>query len=303
MQLATNEAPSHFRSSAARPGGLSLFVTAMREIASRRRLIRYLVRAEVKRQGTDTLLGNLWWLLDPLISMLIYVVVMTFIFQRATVDFPLFLLSAMIPFKWLTGTITSATKSITGKESLIKQIQFPKIVLPLEAIGAEMVNFIAGLGLLAVLLILVYPAHASLELLWLPVLIAIQLIFVSSLAIALAAITVFYRDVGNLMGHVTRLIFYVAPILWSFDDVAGRGSALEKGLGHTGFVILRNNPVSVLLESYRHVIYGVSTGSGYTPPTSPELMQLAALTVFSLVLLFGAVVMFKRVEPAFAKVL
>ena len=303
MQLATNEAPSHFRSSAARPGGLSLFVTAMREIASRRRLIRYLVRAEIKSQGTDTVLGNLWWLLDPLISMLVYVVVMTFIFQKATVDFPLFLLGGHDPVQVVHRHGHQRDQSITGKESLIKQIQFPKIVIPLEAVGAEFVNFVAGLGLLALLLILAYPAHASLQLLWLPLIIAVQFLFTLGVAIALAAITVFYRDVGNLIGHVMRLVFYLAPILWSFDDVAGRGSALEQGLGPTGFKILKENPISVLLESYRHVVYGVSTGKGYNPATSPELMQLGLLAVFSVFLLIGAVIMFKRVEPAFAKVL
>src|SRR4051812_31684392 len=60
MQLAANDAPTHFRSSAARPGGISLIVTAFREAWSRRRLIRYLVRADIKRLGTDTLIGNLW---------------------------------------------------------------------------------------------------------------------------------------------------------------------------------------------------------------------------------------------------
>src|SRR3954453_16535287 len=164
MQLAANDAPTHFRSSAARPGGISLIVTAFREAWSRRRLIRYLVRADIKRLGTDTLIGNLWWLLDPLFSMLIYVVVMTFIFQRAVPDFPLFLLSAMIPFKWFTGIVTEGSKSVTRQEQLIKQIQFPKVVLPVATAGSELVQFFAGIALLVVLLVLAYSPHLSLML-------------------------------------------------------------------------------------------------------------------------------------------
>lgn len=303
MQLATSEAPSHFRSSATRLGSSTLIVTAIKEILSRRRLIRYLVRAEIKRLGTDTLLGNVWWLLDPLISMLIYVVVMTFIFQRATADFPLFLLAAMIPFKWFVGIVQSATGAVTGREALIKQIQFPKIVLPLTSCGAEILNFAAGVALLVIMLVLVYPAHASLQLLWVPLIAGVQFVMSLGMAIGLSAITVFYRDIGNLVGHITRLLFYLAPILWSFDDVAGRGGQLEKALGHTGFAILKYNPLSILLESYRHVIYGVSTKDGWTPAIPPDLVLLGGILVLSSLVCVGAVVLFKRVEPAFAKVL
>ena len=125
---------------------MDLITTAIHEMVSRRRLIRYLVRAEIKKQGTDTVLGNIWWILDPLLSMLVYVVVMTFIFPRKTPDFPLFLLAAMIPFKWFTSTISASVTSVTAQGPLIKQIQFPKIVLPLTINGAELVNL--GFGLI-----------------------------------------------------------------------------------------------------------------------------------------------------------
>lgn len=303
MQLASNDAPSHFRSSAVRPGAFSLVVTAIQETLSRRRLIRYLVRSEIKRQGTDTLLGNVWWLLDPLLSMLIYVLVMTFIFQRSTADFALFLLAAMIPFKALTGTIEGSTKAIVGKESLIKQIQFPKIVLPITIVTAEVVNFAAGAVLLAVLLVAIYPAHLSTELIWVPVIAAVQFVFTLGIAIALSALTVFYRDIGILVGHVSRLLFYIAPILWSFDDVAGRGAQLDRALGRTAFDVLKYNPISLLLESYRRAIYGVPNGSGWGPPVAPDLIMLGYIVAFSLILVVAATVLFKRLEPAFAKVL
>ena len=95
---AVNEAPAAFRSSNDRPGPLALIRSAITDVWSRRRLIVYMVRADAKKRGANTVLGNVWWVLDPLITMLIYVLVMTIIFQRATPDFPLFLLSAMVPF-------------------------------------------------------------------------------------------------------------------------------------------------------------------------------------------------------------
>ena len=73
----------------------------IREVLSRRRLIAYLVRADLRKTGADTLLGNLWWFIDPLLQMLVYVIFVGIILQRgASPDYPLFVLCAILPWKW-----------------------------------------------------------------------------------------------------------------------------------------------------------------------------------------------------------
>ena len=96
---ATSEAPAAFRHSAARPGPLALIREGIDEILSRRRLVRYLVQADLRKKGADTLLGNVWWVLDPLLQMVVYVVFVAIILQASTPDYPLFILSAQILFK------------------------------------------------------------------------------------------------------------------------------------------------------------------------------------------------------------
>jgi len=78
----TREAPISYHSSAKRPGALGLVSQAIREIRSRRRLIRYLVLADLKKKGADTVLGNVWWVLDPLLQMLVYVLLVSVIFNK-----------------------------------------------------------------------------------------------------------------------------------------------------------------------------------------------------------------------------
>jgi len=304
MQI-TNDVPASFVSSAARPSAVSLIGTAIRETISRRRLIRYLVRAQIKKQGTDTVLGNVWWLLDPLLSMMIYVIVMTFIFQRKTPDFPLFLLAAMIPFKWFTTAVSLSTTSVTTQGQLIKQIQFPKIVLPITTNGAELVNLGFGFVVLFAALLLFYPAHASAAIAWVPLIVAVQFVFTLGLSLMVASVTVFYRDVGILISHVMRLLFYLSPILWSFDDLAGRGGQLEAAVGKVGFQFLRYNPVSILMEAYRHAIYGVVNpdGATWSPAVGPNMELLGVTLLSSLLMCAVGILVFKRLEPAFAKVL
>jgi lipopolysaccharide transport system permease protein/teichoic acid transport system permease protein len=317
-----NEAPAAFRSSADRPGPVALIRNAITDVWSRRRLIGYMVRADIKKRGVDTVLGNVWWVLDPLITMLIYVLVMTVIFQRSTPDFPLFLLSAMVPFKWFTATVGNSTHAVTGREGLIKQIMFPKIILPVTGSIAQVVSFLFGMLVLAFVLVVAYTPHLTAQIVWVPLIAAVQFVFVLGITFIVAAITVFYRDVGIVIGHFMRLLFWVSPILWSFSAVAGRGQSLaqafdgvDQALGlptGTLFGVLRYNPVSLLLESYRKVIYGdlgtVETADGapelvWTSATAPDFTVLALILVSGLVILVIGTIIFKRLEPAFAKIL
>ena len=71
----------------------------------RRRLIRYLVQADIHKKGADTLLGNLWWVLDPLLQMVVYVVLVSVIFDRAVPDYPLFIFAAILPWKWFQSSV------------------------------------------------------------------------------------------------------------------------------------------------------------------------------------------------------
>jgi ABC-type polysaccharide/polyol phosphate export permease len=153
---ARSEAPASFRSSSVRPGALGLVQAGIREVLSRRRLIAYLVRADLKKKGADTLLGNVWWVIDPLIQMLIYSVLVTLIFDKKIEDYGLFVFCAILPWKWFESTVKDGVISVTGQERLIKQIYFPKLVLPVAAAAAGIVNFGFGLIPLFALNIVLY---------------------------------------------------------------------------------------------------------------------------------------------------
>ena len=85
---ATADAPAHFRRGAARPGPIGLLREAVVEVTQRRRLIRYLVQADVRKKGADTFLGNLWWVIDPLLQMAVYVVLVSVVFERGDAGLP-----------------------------------------------------------------------------------------------------------------------------------------------------------------------------------------------------------------------
>ena len=286
---ARSEAPASFRSSSVRPGALELIQIGARDVLSRRRLIAYLVRADLKKRGSDTLLGNVWWVLDPLLQMLVYVVLVGVILQRGGPDFPLFILCAVLPWKWFQATVGEGLSSVVGMERLIKQINFPKLVLPVSAVMAGVVSFAFGLVPLFVITLLVYPHHATPWMLLIPVVAFVQLLFSLAVATTLSAVNVFYRDVGNLARHLLRFWFYLSPALYGMDLVAKM--AEKYPAVNTWFAI---NPWTTLFNGYRDLVY---------EGRPPDWTGLLVLGLVSLLFLALATWLFKRVEPMFAKVL
>jgi lipopolysaccharide transport system permease protein len=292
---ATSEAPAAFRHAAARPGPLALLGEAIEDIRSRRRLVRYLVQADIRKKGADTFLGNLWWVMDPLLQMGVYVVFVSLILDVKTPDYPLFILAAILPWKWFTSSVTDASQSVTSQGSLIRQIQFPKLVLPVAATTAAVVGFIFGLIPLGAIMLL-YPHRLSAFVLFIPVIGVVQYVFSLGLAFIVGAVNVFFRDLGNVLRHALRLWFYLSPGLYSLSVLDASNTfqtyPILKVLAHA-------NPIAVLFEAYRAVLYGTPEGS----PHPPDMAALLALLIASLVLLAIGTIVFKRLEPSYAKVL
>ncbi len=285
----TQERPPSYRTSSARKGILSLVPEAAREIRGRRRLIRYLSQAELKKKGTDTFFGNVWWVLDPLLQMAVYVLLVTVIFARSQPAYPLFIFAAILPWKWFTTITTDSIASVSGQDKLIKQLQFPKIVLPAATMITGVTEFAFGLIPLGGMLLLMYPDRIHITLLWIPVIAAVQFTFSFGFGLILAGLNVFFRDVGNLARHVLRLWFYLSPALYGEDTVLSLGKS-HPTIEH----VMMLNPFYAILNSYRNVVY-------YGTP--PDFVGLGIVMGGSLVLLVFATVIFKRLEPAFAKIL
>ena len=278
-----------FRSSATRPGSLGLIWQGWGEIWSRRRLIGYLARADLKKKGADTLFGNLWWIIDPLLQMLVYVVLVDFIFHKSVPDYPLFIFCAILPWKWFTSSVYDAVTSVVGQERLIKQIHFPKIILPVASTTAAVANFAFGLIPLFALLLLFFSSRLSWHVVFIPAIALVQFVFTLAFCTLVASVNVFFRDIGNVVRHFMRLWFYLSPGLYAL-------SQLEDQMKNNALVstLVQLNPWTWLFESYRNVIYA----GAY-----PYWYHLAAVLVLSVGFFALSTLLFKRLEPAFAKVL
>jgi len=252
----------------------------------------------MKKRGSDTLLGNLWWVLDPLLQMLVYIALVAIIGRGLShPDYPLFIFSAILPWKWFQSVVTDATSTVVRQERLIRQIAFPKLILPMATAISGVVGFVFGLIPLGALL-LYYGDRLSVQLLWLPVIAGVQFVFTLAMAVLVSAANVFFRDLGNAVGHALRLWWFLSPGLYSLSNVHGL-----LGQEHSTLATLASlNPFAVLFEAYRAVIYGAPDGTPHTN-APPDLVALGSLLLASLVFAALAIIFFKRVEPDFAKLI
>jgi ABC-type polysaccharide/polyol phosphate export permease len=296
--MSQGEAAASIRHSSGPVPVFTLLRQGVTDILSRRRLVRYLVQAEMKKRGSDTFLGNLWWILDPILQMVVYVVFITIIARRPTPDYPLFIFAAIVPWKWYSAVISDATTAVARQEKLIRQIAFPKLVLPTATTVAGIVGF--AWGMIPLLALLLLHSHRFTPMIvWIPVIAAVQFVFTLASAVLISAANVFFRDLGNAVGHFLRLWWFLSPGLYALSSLQEIKAIQE--YPWLGF-IAGLNPFSVLFEAYRAVIYGVPDGP---QPSAhiPDLAGLGILLLGSTIFLGLCIVFFKRVEPDFAKVL
>jgi ABC-type polysaccharide/polyol phosphate export permease len=235
----------------------------------------------LKTQNTGTVFGHVWWVLDPLLLMAVYVLVVDVMLNRGGPNYPVFVFTAVLAWKWFSSSVQQAIAITVAKESLMKRMAFPRAVLPISSVAAGAIHFVFGLGVLILFAIAfgIYP-HPALVLL--PFIALVQLALILGIAFFLAALNVFFRDVLHLATYVFRVGFYLSPGLYAASQVPERYRA-----------IYDLNPFATLFPAYRTVIMEHAT------PDLPPLVGVAAASVVVLILGY---VCFTKLEPSFTKV-
>ena len=230
-------------------------------------LISTLVLKELKTRYRGSVLGFLWSFLNPLLFMLVYILVFS-VYMRINVDnYALFLFCGLLPWIWFSQSLLNATSSIVSGGALIKKVVFPIEILPIVSVFTNLVNFLLGLPILF-LFILLFNLKIGYFILFLPLLIIIQLLITTGLALVLSAINVHFRDVEQILSNLLNLFFFVTPILYPITTVPPRYREL---------ILL--NPMALLMISYQDILF-----NGRSPDWR-YLLILGALSV--LIFIYG----------------
>ena len=271
-----------------RRGPIGTIAETVRSVYQRRRLLLYLTIARVRQDGSNSLIGNLWLIIDPAVQLAIYYFLVGVVLNRPQANFPLFLFAAILPWRWFTMAIGSATESVRRRDKVMRQIAFPQIVLPLSAVAASTTSFFFGLIPLFSLY-LVYPERLTIWVTALPIVIFVQVLWTIPLAILFSALNVFFRDTGNFVRHGLRIGFYLSPALFSFERIQELLAQYPPAN-----LLLELNPMAWILTAYRDILY---------EGRAADWTALLVVALASLPFTFTSIYAFRRMAPTFVKVL
>jgi lipopolysaccharide transport system permease protein len=279
------------------PKWLSSLRANWREILSYRYLLYNLVVRDLKVRYKNSVLGVLWSLLHPLLMMMVFTLLFTVLMPNNAIPrYSVFILVALLPWNLLSGSLIAGTVSITNNAALVTKVYFPRELLPLAAVLSNLVNFSLAL---IVLLVFLYASglHLTPYALWVVPLLLTQLIFVLGLSMLLSALHVFYRDTLMILEVAVLAWFFLTPIFYSFE-LLGESSTLF-GVTFSPPVVLRwLNPMASLVDGYRTVLYGHSSGAG---PGAMDPIYLLRTFVTALVTLAFGYAIFRRLEHLFGE--
>jgi ABC-type polysaccharide/polyol phosphate export permease len=271
-----------------RRGTIGTIFESLASLVERRRLVWYLTMSEIRNKGANSVLGNVWWFLDPALQLFVYFLLVSVIFQQAQPAILLFLGSAILPWKWFSAALASATTSVRGREQVMRQIAFPHIVLPASSVFASVANFAFALVPLGALYLLYPDRLTPWALAVLPVAV-VQFLWTVPVVIMLSAVAVFFRDVSNFIPHGLRIWFYLSPALFPLEKLQALGDQYP----WFGFFVTIN-PFTWLFSGYRDALYY---------GRSPEWEVLGILALASIPATLLSIYLFRRVSPLFVKVL
>ena len=250
-----------------------------------RGLIWSLVARDLKARYRGSVLGFFWSFVNPLLLLLVYSFVFTWVIPNRDKElqpYALFMFCGILPWTWFSAALSEGTGSLIAGGNLIKKVLFPAEILPIVSVLANMVNFLLGLLILIPALIYYHHLHATLDLMWFPMTVLVQLIFTGALALILSALTVHFRDIRDLLANVLMLWFFATPIIYSWrQENVRRFKAL-----------FDLNPFTHIAISYQEILFFGPVG---------HWKWLLALGVASVLLFLAGYWLFDRLRDSFAE--
>ncbi len=212
------------------------------ELIKRKDLLVYLVLSGVKAQYRNTFLGYFWWILDPLLMGAVYYFLRVVVLGMEGDHIGAFLIIGLVAWKWIASTVSGSAKSITRQAGIITQVYLPKALFPFGTTMSQGINFSFGLVVIALFLAF-YRLVPGIEILWLPVIMAVQFMFLSAISLVVGYYATFVRDIDTVLSHVMRFWFYGSPVIWETGRLPEEYS-----------FIVDANPASAILMGYRNIL-------------------------------------------------
>jgi ABC-2 type transport system permease protein len=225
--------------------------TRLRRLWTYRNLLLNLTKRDLRIRYKESFLGFLWTLLNPLMFLIIFYVVFVIIVPQGIPNFVVFFLSGLLPWTMFQNTMMMTTNAVVGGAPLLKRVAFPREVLPLAVIGANIFTFaLQMVVLLGVLVAMRYNFISPYLLLVIPAFLVEVLILVG-FALIFSSLTVYLRDIAHFMELATLFWFWVTPVVYPVAQVYKRLVTDH----HLSFNLVLLNPMVAPVLAFQRAFY------------------------------------------------
>jgi lipopolysaccharide transport system permease protein len=264
------------------PGGKQLDF-GLAELVQYGELFFFLVWRDIKGKYAQSILGIGWAVAQPVMSMIVFTVIFGNLAQIDSdgIPYAIFSFSALVAWTYYQEAVTGSTESLVSNANMLQKVYFPRLILPLSAVLARLVDFSISFLLLLVMMAW-FGIRPTVWALGLPVLLVLLMMSAAGLGLFLSALAVQYRDVKHAMSFGVKLLMYAAPVVYPVSYVPAEYRLLYA-----------LNPMVGVVEGFRASLLG-------TTPMPWDLIGVG--TVTALLMFMGGAWYFRRKEHVFADV-
>jgi lipopolysaccharide transport system permease protein len=257
----------------------------LRELWAHRELIYFFVWRDTKVRYRQTIFGVLWAILQPLALMAVFSLFLGRLqgIAPGTVPYPVFALAGLVPWTLFSRSLLSSSESLVGASNLIQKVYFPRLLLPIAALGSQLVDFAIAMAILLVLLV-VFGFMPTIAGIWIVPLTILMLVIALGVGTWLAALNVRYRDIRQIVPLLVQIWLFASPVAYSSALIPPQWTSLYY-----------LNPVAGVIDAFRWALIGDTAG--------PPLAHLAVSVAIAVLLLVVGLAYFRRVERTFADVI
>jgi len=253
------------------------------DIWAYRELLYFFVWRDIKVRYKQTLLGAGWAIIQPLMTMVVFTIFFGHLAKVPSdgLPYPVFSLIALVPWTYFAAALAGCSTSLSGYQHIISKVYFPRLIIPIGAVIAPLVDFAIGFVILIGFMVW-YRITPGPSIVWLPALLLLALATAASAGVWLAALNVRYRDVRYVVPFVVQLWMFATPVAYPASLVPSRWRAVY-GL----------NPMAGVIEGFRWALAG---------GPAPGVITVVSATVVMVLIAAGAIY-FRRLEGTFADVI
>ena len=245
-----------------------------------RELLKTSIKKDVRGKYKNSVLGILWSFLNPLLQIAVYALVFPLIMKNNLPNYTVFLCCGLIPWSFFATAISRTSFTMVENGNIIKKVFFPREILPLSVVTSEAVNFaISTVIILA--FVLGYGMGLSKFIIFYPIILIVQYIFLIGISFIVSSVTVYFRDLQHFIGIALQLLFYATPIVYAPNAIPEEFQW-----------IIQYNPMTYVINGYRDIFYYKQM---------PDLSSLGSVLIIGIIVCLVGYFIFSKLQRRFAE--